>query len=36
MKAVVITHRRLEGIDDALTELTAAARRAGATLVFDS
>jgi NAD+ kinase len=34
VKAVVITHRRLEGIDDALTELAAAARRAGATLVF--
>src|SRR5947207_268781 len=31
-----MTHRRLEGIDDALTELTAAARRAGATLVFDA
>jgi NAD+ kinase len=33
--AVVMTHRRLEGIDDALTELKAAARRASATLVFD-
>jgi NAD+ kinase len=31
-----MTHRRLEGIDAALRELTAAARRAGATLVFDA
>ena len=36
MRAVVMTHRRLEGIDAALHELTAAARRAGATLVFDA
>jgi NAD+ kinase len=36
VRAVVMTHRRLEGIDDALTELAAAARRAGATLVFSA
>ncbi len=36
MRAVVMTHRRLEGIGPALRELTAAARRAGATLVFDA
>jgi NAD+ kinase len=36
MRAVVMTHRRLEGIGPALRELTASARRAGATLVFDT
>ncbi len=36
MRAVVMTHRRLEGIGPALHELSASARRAGATLVFDA
>ena len=36
MRAVVITHRRRDGSTDAVRELIAAARRAGATLVFDA
>jgi NAD+ kinase len=36
VRAVVMTHRNLEGIQHALHELTASARRSGATLVFDA
>ncbi len=35
MRVAVLTHRRLDGLREALEELFAAARRAGATLVFD-
>jgi NAD+ kinase len=35
MTVAVMTHRRMEGTSEALTELLRAARRAGATLVFD-
>jgi NAD+ kinase len=36
MRVAVITHRRLNGLREALSELSAAARRAGATLVYDA
>jgi len=36
VRVAVITHRRLDGLREALTELSAAARRAGATLVYDA
>jgi NAD+ kinase len=36
VRVAVFTHRRLNGLREALTELGAAARRAGATLVYDA
>jgi NAD+ kinase len=35
MRVVVMTHRRMDGSSEALQELVRAARRAGATLLFD-